>query len=684
MQLPGYRDYIFALKTFGAAMLAVFVAFSLDLERPSWAMVTVMITAQPLAGMVRSKAMYRVCGTLIGGVFATFAVTLFVTSPELMTLVMALWIGVAVFASVLDRTPRAYAFMLAGYTAAIIAFPSVGAPEAVFETALSRCEEIILGILCMVVVDYLVLPRRTGPVFAARLEGALASAFGWTADTLTNALPADRADAARRGVVAEATALDALRIHANYDTPSLRAASRAIGRLQRRMQILFSVVVAVEDRMTSLRDRRPELLERLDPLLSAVAERVRKPAADVDDAAGASELTEAIRSQAPDDQAIRRDPDVLLLRIVYDRMADVVRLWQECGVLHRRIVGGGLDEAAVPDTDDYHVDVHRDPAVAALSGVAAALAVLLVSVFWIASAWPDGAGAVVIAAVGCSIFSAVDDPAPMILSFLKGSLIATLLAGVYLFGILPHIDGFPMLVLVLAPLLVPMIAFMAIPAYLGIMLPATMITAVLIGVQNTMTYDFAGYVNAAIGQNAGIAAAVVLTRLCRSIDADRVVGRLSASVRRELRRLAAWDGVAERSGFEARMFSRVHELGVRVGSLDDTKGRPIAAALAGLRIGLNIIRLQRARIALPPGERRAADLALARIARQFKQARGPLRYARLGAVLDRGIARISHDPSPAATEALLALAGIRHALAAHPAVAMPEPAAGRTPEEAAP
>ena len=38
--------------------------------------------------------------------------------------------------------------MLGGYTAALIGFPAVGDPGAIFDTAVARAEEITLGILC--------------------------------------------------------------------------------------------------------------------------------------------------------------------------------------------------------------------------------------------------------------------------------------------------------------------------------------------------------------------------------------------------------------------------------------------------------------------------------------------------------------------------------------------------------
>ena len=127
--MPTLQDAIFSLKTFAAAMLALYVAFSLDLPRPYWAMLTVYIVAQPLSGMARSKGVYRAAGTLTGAAFAALAVPNLVAAPELLCLALAGWLALCLHLSLLDGTPRAYAFMLAGYTAAIIGFPSVATLE---------------------------------------------------------------------------------------------------------------------------------------------------------------------------------------------------------------------------------------------------------------------------------------------------------------------------------------------------------------------------------------------------------------------------------------------------------------------------------------------------------------------------------------------------------------------------
>src|ERR1700758_5288057 len=116
---------IFALNSFAAAMLALYIAFALDLPRPYWAMMTVYITSSPFAGAVRSKAVYRLAGTLIGAAAMLGLGATLVDAPIVLSLALSLWVSGCLVVSLLDRTPRSYMILLAGYTAALIGFPAV-------------------------------------------------------------------------------------------------------------------------------------------------------------------------------------------------------------------------------------------------------------------------------------------------------------------------------------------------------------------------------------------------------------------------------------------------------------------------------------------------------------------------------------------------------------------------------
>ncbi len=178
LSLPRFSraELLFSGKSFAAAMLAMYLASRAGLPRPFWALMTTYIVAHPLAGAVRSKAAYRFFGTLIGSTATVLLVPALSNAPELLTLVLALWVGLCLCISLLDRTPRSYVFMLAGYTAALIGFPSVQTPLALFDTAVARVEEIGLGIFCATLVHSLVLPAGLAPTVLGLLDRTLQDA----------------------------------------------------------------------------------------------------------------------------------------------------------------------------------------------------------------------------------------------------------------------------------------------------------------------------------------------------------------------------------------------------------------------------------------------------------------------------------------------------------------------------
>lgn len=75
-----------------------------------------------------------------------------------MTVAGAGWVGTCLYLSLLGRTPRLYVFMLAVYTAGLIAFPVVADPSTVFEVALARGEEITLGMVRAMLIHSLIFP----------------------------------------------------------------------------------------------------------------------------------------------------------------------------------------------------------------------------------------------------------------------------------------------------------------------------------------------------------------------------------------------------------------------------------------------------------------------------------------------------------------------------------------------
>lgn len=247
----GAREWMFGVNCFVAAMLALYVSCSLGLDRPYWAMLTVYVTSQPLAGAVRSKALYRLLGTAVGATASILMVGSLYGSPELLSLALALWVGGCLFLSLLDRRPTSYLFMLAGYTAALIAFPNVGHPGNIFTLAALRVQEIGIGVVCAAFVHSIVFPRSVGAALTGQIRKMLADASRWSADALVGS-PSHQCAAERRRFAADVTELHLKATHLPYDTAHFGLTRALLTTLLDHFVLLLPLVTAIEDRLALL------------------------------------------------------------------------------------------------------------------------------------------------------------------------------------------------------------------------------------------------------------------------------------------------------------------------------------------------------------------------------------------------------------------------------------------------
>src|SRR6266699_2109259 len=150
---------IFAAKTTASGLIALLIAFTFNLDQPQWALLTVFIVSQPQSGLVLAKSFYRIIGTLIGAAVALLFVALFAQERVLFLGALALWIGLCTFGSQYARNFIAYAFVLSGYTVAIVGIPGALDAGHAFYIAVARVNEISLGIIVTAAVSHIILPK---------------------------------------------------------------------------------------------------------------------------------------------------------------------------------------------------------------------------------------------------------------------------------------------------------------------------------------------------------------------------------------------------------------------------------------------------------------------------------------------------------------------------------------------
>jgi len=175
---------VFSAKSFLAATIAYYIALRIGLPKPYWAIVTVYIVSQTTSGPSFSRGVYRLAGTIVGAAATVLIISTFVGEPVVCGAVLSGWIGLCLFLSLLDRTPRAYAYVLAGYTASLIGFPGVADPAAIFDTASLRVQEIGLGVICAVLVHRFILPRPITGQFIGKLSATLKDARRLVVDAM--------------------------------------------------------------------------------------------------------------------------------------------------------------------------------------------------------------------------------------------------------------------------------------------------------------------------------------------------------------------------------------------------------------------------------------------------------------------------------------------------------------------
>lgn len=658
--LVRHADVIFSLKTFAAAVMALLIGFAMDLPRPYWAMATVYIASQPLAGATRSKALFRVIGTLAGACASVVLVPNLVNAPELLSLAIALWVGLCLYVSLLDRTPRGYMFMLAGYTCALISFPSVDEPAAIFDTAVARSEEIIVGILCATVVSTILLPRSVGPAVAARVNGWLAGARRLTQDVLAgrSADPAVRDH--RLKLAGEAVDIDGLADHLSFDRDAGRETVRWLKALRLRMLTFLPLLSSIGDRIDALgKDARtsyPQLMALIDDVSQWIAD-------DDTEREPAERLRGMIAAQQPKLTLASSWNEIMIASLLL-RMRELVDISADCRILNQAIAQGsrpsGAKLAFQPEAGVAPVR-YTDKGMALWSAAGAVMAILLCCVFWIATGWTDGSSAPMIAAIGCSFFAGLDDPSVGLRGFAKWTLVSMVIIALYLFAILPGVTKVEVLVVVLAPAFLVFGYLIARPAtfFIGMLLAAN--TATLMALQSTYSADFGVFANGCLAFFVGAELSVITIQIARSVGSEWSVKRLMRRGWIAIAQAAEQRGNRDRAAFAGLMLSRIGLLAPRLTALKDSPLRKIDN-LRELRVGLNIVDLRRARHHLSRSTLVAMDSMLDELAASFRKYQGGTMPDELLAKVDRALAAAMGERGVARSDALIGLVGIRRGL----------------------
>src|SRR5262249_37577520 len=119
--IPSRQQVAFAGRTAVAATLGLLCSILIGLHEPHWAALTVVSVGIPIRGDGLQKAFNRAIGTAIGAPIGLLLVFVTRGNAPLLVGLLAVWLAACVYAGLSLRNYRAYAAVLAGFTAVIIA-----------------------------------------------------------------------------------------------------------------------------------------------------------------------------------------------------------------------------------------------------------------------------------------------------------------------------------------------------------------------------------------------------------------------------------------------------------------------------------------------------------------------------------------------------------------------------------
>lgn len=465
-----WRSILFSSRLAVAAIVALALAYWLQLQEPQWAILTVYLLTQSSTGAALAKGAFRFIGTVLAALYGLAAVKLFSQDPLLLVGSAMVWTFICYYGAARASNFTAYGFMLAGFTGLLVTFQGAAAPEAAWLVAVDRVSEISIGIACATLASALVLPDHAGTQLRGLMAKASRALAAHCALTLRAATGGDVLIDDRQYLLPQLAKFDALRSYTRFEAPEMRADRARMDDVTRQF-----LAVLAHARTLHLRLAGGGMGERPDvaPLAAVLARAV----AVLEHCAADTALLHDPAPRCAELSCLRRDFAALARGIAgagedmpLQARADAVLICRQAAEMLRgfslllvaeRAVFQSRPVATAPrrrGLDDAHSS-------ALLQGGRAALALMIFCVIWYATEWDQGlAGITGLALMNYQCVN-TDDPARLGWPYLRAVVAACFGAYATMAFIYPWLEGFQALALFLLVVLVPAGLLIGTPRY---------------------------------------------------------------------------------------------------------------------------------------------------------------------------------------------------------------------------
>lgn len=510
----------YALRNSIAMILALWIAFVLELDEPYWALTSAAVVSFPTVGGVISKSIGRVFGSLLGACMAVLIAGHTLNDPWLFTLAIATWLGVCTYASNLYQNNVSYAFALAGYTAAIIAFSTVNITDttSIFDIAQARVCEVITGILCGGFMMMVLPSTSDGDALLTSLR-KMHNQLLEHAQLLWRSEVTNQIRVSHEGVINQILTLNLLRIQAFWSHYRLRQQNNLLNYLLHQQLQLTSYISSLRRMMLNW----PNPPEDLNAQLASLLEQLRDPEMNK------YTLAKQLLQLKPSDSTHYRQHAFWL------RLRDFCWLYLRNERLLHKVENANMvaaDEIEAPRVS--RLTRHADITEAAYSGLRTFLCIVTACAYWINTQWDSGAAGVTLAAIGCVLYSSTASPINSV-TLLTKSLI-WLFVGCFIikFGIMVQINDFWLFCSFLLPLLCTMqLSKLQYKRYAALWGQLIVFSGSFLAVTNPPSYDYQSFFNDGLGKIAGVMLAGLFFQVLRPSSDSRKSRRQIRALRRD-------------------------------------------------------------------------------------------------------------------------------------------------------
>ena len=524
---------------------------------------TVWIVAQPTRGMLIGKCLSRLAGTAVGALVALVLVRLMGISPVGFLVALAAWVGAcAAFAGILTSF-RAYAAVLAGFTASLVALVALPHPEHAAAMAGFRVACITIGILASALMTWLSTPATELGLLRKRAERTADEACRWIAALLSGKSPDKELLALETRVVADMAVIDSQIDQGSMASARWREERRLVRGLLGSMLNAMAAARALAAAHTDAALK--SLLAGVEPTPQAMVQAL------------AGQLSPAARSQVGNPR-----PNNLTVAALHGALGGLAA---DLHLFRSSPRPGGIR----PGLD---VVAHRDWQDALRAGARTFIVLLAVGTAWLVTRLPLLAMALMGASILCSVFSTMEAPKTSILLAVKGTAAGTVAAIACALGLLVFVESLPVMLLAIAPFMFVGGLALSDRRTAAVGMEYSMVFLLVAAPALPYAIERAHFLAMAPGPLLGALVAAAAFHFILPTDPLRRIQDVHAVIAEDLRGLADLGRDVSEERWRAKALHRALRLVLRTSAAGRDTGESVRVALASINLGRYLLALR--------------------------------------------------------------------------------------------